>query len=184
MVDEVIAPLSEEWMIPSDLENRVAGWERSAGVRLEASYRSFLMSYNGGRPYPNVFDVAIPENIWGSSDRQTFLDQLYDFDYATSLYDKEIYGAGTPHQFFFIGSNPGGLELLMSMRPQDAGAVYCWSGTDVPWATGANTEAALFAQAPSFPAFVASLYDTPDKIGYDYWESPRHKQLSLPFVVK
>ncbi len=76
MADEVIAPLSEEWMIPSDLENRVAGWERSAGVRLEASYRSFLMSYNGGRPYPNVFDVAIPENIWGSSDRQTFLDQL------------------------------------------------------------------------------------------------------------
>jgi hypothetical protein len=183
MADTVIAPLAGEWLIPPDLAGRIAAWETAVGFRLAASYRAFLVRYNGGRPYPNVFDVAIPDAVWGSADKQTFLDQFYDFDYAADVVSGSTYGAGTPAGFMFIGSNPGGLELILSMRAGDAGAVYCWTGTDVPWDTGANTAAALHLQTLSFPDLVASLYDTADRIGYEYWESPRHKLLAQPLVV-
>lgn len=183
MADSVIAPLSDEWHMPPDLGARISAWEAGSGYLLAAPYRAFLLKYNGGRPYPNVFDVAIPDPIWGSADKQTFLDQLYDFEDAARISAGNTYGAGTPQSFFFMGSNPGGLELLLSLRPEDRGAVYCWFGTDVPWATGANTAAALHAQARTFPDLIAGLYDTQDKIGYDYWESPRHKLLAQPLTV-
>ncbi len=183
MADPIIAPLHEEWQNLSGLSKEIAAWELAANARLPAPYRAFLLSYNGGSPYPNVFDVAVPDDIWGSDDKQTFLDALYDFAFSVSLYNGETFDDGTPRPFFFIGSNPGGLELLISLRPKDAGSIYCWQGTDVPWGTDTNTEAALHLQAKSFPDFIAALYDTPDSIGYDYWESPRHKLLARPLTV-
>ena len=183
MADPIIAPIDDEWQNLSGLGAQITAWEASAGARLPAPYRAFLLAYNGGAPYPNVFDVAMPDAIWGSTDKQTFVDPLYDFAFAVSLYNGDTFGDGTPRPFFFIGCNPGGLELLISLRPKDAGSIYCWQGTDVPWGTDTNTEAALHLQAKSFPDFIAALYDTPDTIGYDYWESPRHKLLARPLTV-
>ena len=183
MADLIIAPLNEEWPNLSGLGREITVWEIEANTSLPSAYRAFLLAYNGGSPYPNVFDVAVPDAIWGSADKQTFLDPLYDFAFSVSLYNGDTFGDGTPRPFFFIGSNPGGLELLISLRPKDAGSIYCWQGTDVPWGTDTNTDSALYLQAKSFPEFIASLYDTPDKIGYDYWESPRHKLLAQPLTI-
>lgn len=183
MSDPIIAPVEDEWQTLPTLDAQITAWEAAHAVRLPAAYRAFLLAYNGGSPYPNVFDVAVPDAVWDSTDKQTFVDPLYDFAYASSLFAGDTFGDGTPKGFFFIGCNPGGLELLISLRSKDAGSIHCWYGTDVAWGTADNTEAAVYLQAGSFPDFVKSLYDTDDKIGYDYWESPRHKMLARPLTV-
>ncbi|MCU0800613.1 MAG: SMI1/KNR4 family protein [Rhodobacteraceae bacterium] len=183
MTDPIIAPAGAEWPNLATLGAQIAAWEQTTGLRLPASYRDFLLRYDGGQPYPNVFDVGVPDAVWGIADKQTFVDPLYDFAFAVNMFNGETYGAGTPRPFFFIGCNPGGLEILISLRAQDAGAIYCWFGSDVPWETGTNTSAALYLQAPSFGDFIRSLYDTEDEIGMDHWESPRNKLLAQPLIV-
>jgi hypothetical protein len=183
MTDPIIAPVDDEWQSPARLEADIIAWETANRTQLPPAYRAFLLQYNGGRPYPNVFDLGIPDVVWGSADKQTFLDVLYDFGPALQIANGETYGGGTPRGFFFIGCTPGGIEILLSLRPTDKGAIYCWQGTDMPWGVAPNDDSALHLQAPAFADFVAALYDTPDRIGHDYWHSPRHEMLARPLKV-
>ncbi|MBD2748178.1 hypothetical protein IC232_15885 [Microvirga sp. BT688] len=80
----------------------------------------------------------------------------------------------------FIGCNPGGLEILLSLRAADFGQIFCWLHSTKIWGTEGNDQ--LWLQAPSFEAFIASLYDEPDRSDYDDWHIPIYDKLAKPLV--
>ena len=184
MSETLIAPDGSEWPDVAALPATIAAWETAKDRTLPAAYRAFLAIYNGGRIYPLVFDVRQPPEAWGmSSDYATFVDVLYDWDYATTLWDQKTYGNSTPPDMFFIGCNPGGLEILLSIRPATHGQIFTWWACNPRWGDEGNTDANLHLQAQNFVEFIAQMYETPDGIGMDYWDSPDHKRLAKPLKV-
>ena len=183
MRDALIAPDGAEWPDISALPATIAAWEAAHGRTLPAVYKSFLTTYNGGRIYPTMFDVRQPPEAWGLSDFATFADPLYDWDYATELWNQQTYYESTPPDMFFIGCNPGGLQILLSLRPATHGQIFTWSGSNRPWRDEGNTDANLYLQAQNFVEFIGQMYETPDGQAMDYWASPRHKLLAKPLKV-
>lgn len=167
----------------SGLGREIATWEAANNVQLPVTYRGFLLAYNGGRIYPGMFQMNMTPEQLGSSETMSMVDPLYDFATAVSLWNGDVYRGGEPKPFFFIGTDPGGMELLMSLRPTDHGAIFLWFGTDLPWGSGGNVETNLHPQAASFSAFIASLTDTADEQGRAHWETPRHKMLARDLIL-
>jgi hypothetical protein len=183
VTDALIAPDGPEWPNLAHLPATIAAWEGAVGRKLPAPYKAFLLKYNGGRIYPSLFDTRQPPDVWGVDDPATFVDPLYNWDYAISLWNQETYYDSTPPDMFFIGCNPGGLQILLSVRSKDHGKIYTWWGSNDPWGSAENTDAQLYPQADSFAAFIAQMYETPDGQAMAYWGTPQHKLLAQPLTV-
>ncbi len=184
MSETLIAPDGADWPDLSALPATIAAWEAAKGRTLPAAYRTFLTTYNGGRIYPAMFDVRQPPEAWGlSDDYATFADPLYDWDYATELWNQQTYDDSTPPDMFFIACNPGGLEILLSLRPASYGQIFTWWGSNRSWGEEGNTDENLYLQAQDFVEFIGQMYETPDGQSMDYWDSPSHKLLAKPFAV-
>ena len=144
-----------------------------------------MLRFGGGYPYPNSFDSAIIR-AGGviSSDPRMYVEFFYSIAEMQGHWQRETYGDGTPPGMAMIGDEPGGTEVLLSLRPQDFGVVYLWLGRTNVWGTDGNDESALHRQADTFNAFLASLDDTPDKAGYEHWSIPRNlasaREFDLP----
>jgi hypothetical protein len=179
----IIGPNGNQWPDTSHHLAKIAEFEKISGLRFPEDYRTFLMKYDGGRPYPNTFKVAVPPALWDMAEDLTYVDPLYSWDFSRQLLDKTTYYEGTPECLWFIGCDPGGLELLLSLRPKDHGTIYSWRGTYTAWGTDGNDQATLYMQAPSFTAFVFGLFDTPDKQGYDYWKTPNQILLARDLIL-
>ncbi len=54
-MSRLISPLGQGWEAGETVASAISGWEHSTGYTLPADYRAFLVNYNGGRPYPNMF---------------------------------------------------------------------------------------------------------------------------------
>lgn len=143
-------------------------WERSNSISLPADYRALLLQCNGGYPYPNLMFLKLPADRFPSYGDGAFLSVIYSWQGALQQMAGDPYGDGTPPGFVFLGNESGGFEILLSLREQDFGAVYCWYHSTNIWGTGGNDESALFRQADSLAAFLAGLTDNADKDGLDY----------------
>ncbi len=159
MSTPLIAPDGAEWPDLTQAPDIIAAWEQAVGCRLPAAYRSFMLGYGGGRIYPSMFVVDQPPEIWGMTDFCTFCDPLYDWDYAVSLWNGETYLDARPKDFFFIGCNPGGLEILMSLRPADHGCIYTWWGGSLRWGDKGNNERNVYLQAGNFTDFIGQMFE-------------------------
>ena len=82
MSEALIAPDGSEWPDVAELPATIAAWETATGRTLPAAYKTFMTTYNGGRIYPLIFDVRRPPEAWGFSDYATFVEDLYNWDYA------------------------------------------------------------------------------------------------------
>ncbi len=182
-MDLIIAPIDYEIRGDDQIGNKIATWEEENNVKLPNSYRKFLERFNGGYVYPNVFKINADINEIGLNDDLMFFDIAYDFDYAIELWNREVYYNGTPEGFFFFGSDPGGFELLISLRQKDYGHVYGWFHSTYEWGTEGNTEASLVRQSDSFEAFLNSLHDTNDQIGKQHWETPKAVQTAIKLTL-
>lgn len=167
-----IAPEKGRAPIPADQAARIADFAAVVGGKLPADYTAFLTRYDGGFPYPNVFDEVTPDAVRRSVDRQAFCDRLFSLENVESHAKGEIFGSAVPEGFLLIGEDPGGLIFLLSLRPNDFGGVFLWQANSARWGSEDNNEAHIFRQSESFTAFLDSLYDTDDKIGYDHWATP------------
>ena len=128
-------------------ESMVIEFEANLGVALPTDYRKFLLTYNGGSPIPYGFDVP----GWGDS----LVNELYGLGFADhrSL-DRAIerkVEVLSKTQTIPIGYDPGGNGIFMGVAPQNFGVVYFFDHED--------EEVALIQLAPSFEAFIESLYE-------------------------
>lgn len=167
-----IAPEKGRAPIPSDQAARIADFAAGVGSKLPVEYATFLTRYDGGFPYPNVFDEVTPDAVRRSVDKQAFCDRLFSLENVESHANGEVFGKAVPVGFLFIGEDPGGLIFLLSLRPGDFGAIFLWQANSATWGSPDNNEDHIFQQSDSFPTFLDSLYDTEDKIGYDHWATP------------
>jgi len=164
-----IAPPRDRQPIPADQAAQIKDWSATLGRALPKDYETFLQRYDGGAPYPNIFDDATPAEFRMVADTQTFCDFLYDLSFAKDETNGATYGNAIPADHVLFGEDPSGLIFLISL---ESGAVVLWRATDAAWGTEGNTAERLFKQSESFTAFLDSLYDTQDKIGYDHWAIP------------
>ncbi|MEZ0472672.1 SMI1/KNR4 family protein [Luteimonas salinilitoris] len=173
-MDRLISPVGEKWETGEALASAISGWEQRAGYALPGDYRAFLISYNGGRPYPNMFrHTALAPEEWCENPTEHFVDPFYAWDRVVA-WNHEL-GNRLPTGCLAIGADPGLLEIVLSLRTEDFGAIYSWVRSWSMWGSDENNY--LCPQASSFGAFVASLFDDDEQNGYDYWHTPRRESL-------
>ncbi|MFK4808666.1 SMI1/KNR4 family protein [Devosia sp. ZW T5_3] len=182
MPDKMIRPLlmtwpsvergqeGKSWDDVADARQPIEAWERRTGLQLPSDYKSFMLKFNGGRVYPNMFNYAVPLERYPSTEPETFLDPLYDWEYVEKIWSGEEFGEGCPPGMLDIGSNPGGLEVLLSVSGDTYGQIFNWLRSTNKWGTDGNDE--VWLQAPSFRAFMDNLFDNSDRLGYDHWHLP------------
>lgn len=106
-----------------------------------------------------MFVVDQPPKGWGTSGFCTFCDPLYDRGYAISLWNGGTYLEATPQVFFFIGCNPGGLEILMSLQPADHGRIHTWWGGTLLWGEDGNDRRNIYLQTRNFNDFIGQMFE-------------------------
>lgn len=168
------------WSFVKDASGDIARWERDTGLKLPHGYLRFMRAFNGGRVYPRLFRYQVPPDRYPSTEPVTQVDPFYSWDDAQAHWRGEVYGRGNPPGMLFIGCDPGGLEILMSLRPVDRGHIYTWPHSTNIWGTDNNTE--IWHQADTFEAFLESLFDWPDGSDYSAWRLPIYAQLARPLV--
>lgn len=175
-MERVISPVGEEWQAAE--ASAIADWERSAGYALPADYRAFLVGYDGGRPYPNMFShTALVFD--DAAETEHFVDPFYAWDRVVA-WSHEL-GNRLPAGCLAIGADPGLVEIVLSLRDEDFGATYSWVRNWAGWGSAENSY--LCPQAPSFAAFVAGLFDDDQRTGHDYWHTPRRERLQRRLEV-
>lgn len=177
-MDRLIFPLEEGWGA-DETAAAITQWEGETGLRLPADYRAFLLSYDGGRPYPNIFAHTARDPGGSGNPTESYLDPLYRWAHIVS-WSAEL-GNRLPPKTLTIGANPGLIELLLSLRDEDHGAVYSWVRNWGEWGSEENDY--LCPQAKTFSAFVMSLTDDEEKNGFDYWHTPDCDRLQRELVV-
>jgi hypothetical protein len=174
-LDRLIRPLTQDWNTVISPADEIARWEKENKLRLPADYRTFMLKYNGGRVYPLIFRYEIPLEYYPSDEDITFLDPLYDWTYVEKIYKGEEFAEGLPDKMISVGSNPGDLELLLSLDEKTHGQIFCWLHSNIPWGEEGNNK--IWPQAVSFKAFIESLFENADNIGFEHWYLPGLKHL-------
>ena len=102
----------------------IAAFERANGIKLPASYASFLMRSNGGRPEPNhVMDVP----GWKFNDTVvSFFFGLNTGDTYDLQKNVKRYKYRMPTDLMPIGDDAGGSILAVQMAGPDAGKIFYW----------------------------------------------------------
>lgn len=183
----IIAPITEgwdrgerDWSYVVDPRQAIEAWEARTGLALPDGFRRFMLAFNGGRPHPRLFRYTVPLERYPSTEPVTQLAPLYSWASVEAHWRGEVYGSGTPRGMLLIGCDPGGLEVLLSLRPEDAGQIFTWVHTTAPWGTEDNDQ--IWHQADSFEAFLDSLFDWPDGSDYRGWRVPIFDRLARPLV--
>lgn len=178
-MDRWISPASETWPAPDATAAAIAKWESDTGLRLPADYRAFMLRCDGGRPYPNIFAHTARDPGDFPNPTESYLDPLYRWARVVA-WSAEL-GNRLPPRTLAIGADAGLLEILLSLREEDHGAVYSWVRNWGAWGNEENDY--LCPQASTFAGFVTSLTDDEEKNGYDYWHTPQRERLQRELVV-
>jgi hypothetical protein len=132
-------------------EDRVSEFERLIGHPLPASYRSFLLEYNGGCPKRCCITFPRSEKIWNivntvyglhSGPRHARLDE------ALRAYSDFIPNTRLP-----FADEPGGNAYCIGITWQNYGRVYFWDHEANPG------DDAVLLLADSFAEFLDSLVE-------------------------
>lgn len=163
-----------DWSYVKDARLDIEQWEAASGKKLPNDDRRFMLKFNGGRVYPSLFQHNEPNYFQGP----TFLEIFYDWAYVQHHFEGKEYGAGTPADFLIIGGDPGGLQVLLSCRDEDAGQIFCWVHKTIPWGDEDNRD--VWHQANSFSELVTSLYEDESGTSHDHWYIPLCDSLARP----
>lgn len=172
-MNALIRPSRPSWDAVADARPAIGAWEQVTGLVLPEDYRSFMLRYNGGSPYPNLFRHAWADEDGQPAESESFLEPLYDWQHAES-WTREL-GNRLPPQTLAIGADPGLIEIVLSLRQDDYGTIYSWVRNRGAWGDAENSY--LCRQAGTFREFVDNLYDTADRMGHGHWHLPGLKHL-------
>ena len=160
----------EEWAEVSGTEELINEWEAENELNLPDDYKKFMVKYNGGILYPLIFNHNIPLELWPSGEELLYLDSLHPWDYGALLWRDESQSYPRPKNTLEIGSDPGGIGVILSLQAQSYGQIFL----NLSFAVPGDGEPKLrnYHLANSFREFVfEKLYETSDREGYDYWYS-------------
>ena len=177
------APHPGGWPNPAHSAMLIAEWEAREAVTLPRTYRDFMVTYDGGRLYPSILDVAVPDEWWSAVGKDTYCDPFLSWESAMERWNGDLYGDRTPKPFFFVAEDGFGLDFLMSLRAQDHGRIYCWQGPLEPWGQSGNDESMLFAQATDFSDLINQLYDTPNGDALAFWKRRKHDLFARDLIL-
>ena len=166
-----------DWSFVENPSDQITAWEKVQGITLPKDYRDFLVRYNGGRVYPRMFKHkmgSLQAGPFVDDSGETYLDLLYPWETVEMHWQGKTYGKGVPSQHIVIGENPGGIQVIMSLTPQDKGKIYSWFHSRTPWGTEENTK--KYPLADSFSEFLKNLYDNGND--YDDWHIPLYDTLA------
>jgi hypothetical protein len=109
-------------------EETIVDFERSLGITLPNSYRSFLLKHNGGMPEPNYFPL-----LNNPIDKFAIVNYLYcissgdDYDIRNIIISME---GRLPRDLLPIGEDPGGNLICIAVSGSNFGKVYFWDHED------------------------------------------------------
>lgn len=156
--ESLILPLGPRWSAPGEALARVTGWEARSGLVLPDDYRRFIDAFDGGRVYPNIFVLSVPDEDGSNASRLAVLDRFHAWTDVEAGWTEAAF-MGRPPKALAIGRDVGGADILLSLAVEDAGAVHLRPAG----------EGVAHPLAPSFEVFMASLGDVPGLAGFRRW---------------
>lgn len=129
-------------------EEQITLLEEKIAWSLPMTYRHFLMKNNGGRPEPDVIDVAgLPET---PTDLQVFFGIGGDLESCDLLWNFSLIRERcSTHAIFPIACDSGGNLFCLSMSVgMGASVVYCELD---------SSESKVYVVAPSFDKFMEMI---------------------------
>jgi cell wall assembly regulator SMI1 len=106
-------------------EARVGAFEAKLGRRLPDDYREFLLHYNGGKPKPSSFQLALRTEPNTDSLVHWFLS-LHDGEHSNLERNIKIMTGRLPSDTLPIADDPFGNVVLLGLHGEIRGKVYFW----------------------------------------------------------
>jgi hypothetical protein len=97
--------------------------ENEIGFCLPREYRTFLGTYNGGYPEPDVFDFS--DGREGSSVNQFYGLTIKD-NSRNILSVRNTFLNRIPARYLAIACDPGGNQICLAMAGEDEGTIIFW----------------------------------------------------------
>ncbi|MDO5639443.1 MAG: SMI1/KNR4 family protein [Neisseria sp.] len=153
----------------ADILPSLSAWETKRQRKLPDDYRYFILTYTGGFPFPNCFDVStVPWPAFLDENPQA-LTELYTWPHVMMLVDEQYYRSGYPEGYLIIADAVSPIHLLMGVRDDNWGKVFLWYHSSLDWGSNINHEKDLVFVADSFKDLILSLYDDQSEPAYKYW---------------
>ncbi|WP_194269276.1 SMI1/KNR4 family protein [Tritonibacter litoralis] len=169
---------------PSERAARVAAFEQAQGQQVSEPYRSFMLRYGGGFPWPNDLPLAYPATKAAYGEDPAVLFELYDWTQVEAHAKGEIYGDATPRDVLFIGDAEGGFQIVMSLMPDTRGAIYMWPHTSYPWGLAENDASRFLPLAKDFADMLDRIIEAPDSaVGRRVWENAKQQASAVQLVL-
>lgn len=133
--------------------------EEKLDISLPSDYRSFLLSYNGGKPDPAAF--PLPEN---PVDTHAMVDWFYcihdgdPYDLETFL---NIMTTRIPNGLLPIAIDPGGNQICIQVVGDERGKIYFWDHEEEPFHDPQDYDGTLLI-ANNFSEFLDSFTELPE----------------------
>ena len=146
-----------EFTGPPITEADIDELEQTLGVELPASYRAFLLRYNGGRPIPDGFG----DDRFGSLMDSFFSVKNDENVYDTITVQRDLFKDRIPSDLLPIGIDAGGSRVCMGITPENYGKIFFWAMYDEagpgrkPWRRN------IGLIADNFDDFLESFNDEP-----------------------
>jgi hypothetical protein len=148
-------PWSINQSLPPISESDLIECETKLGVSFPEDYKQFLLTYNGGIPYPQR--VKIP-----NTNHTVLLDFFYGImkvpDCRDLTYAYRISKDDLPEGVIPIGHDPGGNPFFLWTVGDQRGYVYFWDRRSFFSESIDSTD--VYYLAESFTSLLASLCDT------------------------
>jgi hypothetical protein len=138
---------------PAD-EVRVVALETRLGTRLPEEYRRFLLDFNGARPSPACFHLALRAGPYTDS----VVDYFLSVDVADELNIDTVLGwlqGRKPPALLPIATDPGANYVMLGIEGDVRGKVYFWDHDHEPQNETGWSNIDLIAD--SFDAFMSGL---------------------------
>lgn len=145
---------------PPVTDEQISQIQRVFGFDLPEPYIAFLHTRNGGRPEPNISDLAEAQD-WGVGVSEFFgIDQSPDVDL---LEQRLFFEERVPEDLLPVADAEGGNLICLALTGEHRGAVFFW---DHEWESEENEPPGyenLHQIAPDFDAFLVSLKPPGDR---------------------
>ncbi|WP_449601286.1 SMI1/KNR4 family protein [Paenibacillus sp. Marseille-Q9583] len=100
----------------------IEGFERTHNIKLPESYKEFLITFNGGHPEPNLFNISDV----GESVVNVFYGLKISKSYDELLNAYESLEGSIPEGFLSIGDDSGGNQICLGISGEYYGKLYFW----------------------------------------------------------